>query len=46
VKQLFETVANTRVEVETVETVATGSENCCFRITVLGESQPSEAPSA
>ena len=46
VKQLFETAANTRVEVETVETVATGSENCRFRITVLGESQPSEAPSA
>ena len=42
VKHLFETVANTRVEVETVETVATGSENCRFRITVLGESRPSD----
>ena len=42
VQHLFETVANTRVEVETVETVATGSENCRFRITVLGESRPSD----
>ncbi len=37
VKQLFEEVANTLVEVETLETVATGAENCCFRITVKGE---------
>jgi hypothetical protein len=36
VKCLFETVAQTRVDVETVETVATGAQNCCFRITVKG----------
>ena len=34
VKHLFEKVAGTTVEVETVETVATGAENCRFRITV------------
>ncbi len=37
VKQLFEKVANTLVEVETLETVATGAENCRFLITVKGE---------
>jgi hypothetical protein len=36
VKYLFETVAKTAVEVETIETVATGAENCRFRITVGG----------
>jgi hypothetical protein len=34
VKHLFRTVANTEVKVETVETAATGAENCCFRITL------------
>ncbi|MFQ5472414.1 MAG: hypothetical protein ACE5FA_05975 [Dehalococcoidia bacterium] len=37
VKDLFERVADTRVEVETVETVATGADNCRFRITILRE---------
>ena len=34
VKDLFQRVADTHVEVETIETVATGAENCRFRITV------------
>ena len=34
VKHLFKTVANTEVDVETIETVAHGAENCRFRITV------------
>ncbi len=34
VKVLFETVTQTQVDVETLETVATGSKNCCFRVTV------------
>lgn len=34
VKNLFDTVAKTPVEVETVETVATGAQNCRFRIIV------------
>jgi len=42
VKYLFETVAHTAVEVETIETVATGAENCCFRITVQGEARPDD----
>lgn len=36
VKVLFEVVARTEVEVEMMETVATGAENCRFRITVKG----------
>jgi predicted hydrocarbon binding protein len=36
VQHLFEAVANTRVEVETVETVATGAENCHYRVRVKG----------
>jgi hypothetical protein len=39
VRRLFQTVANTPVEVETVETVATGAENCCYRITVKGAAE-------
>ncbi len=34
VKHLFKTAANTEVDVETIETVANGAENCCFRITI------------
>jgi len=37
VKDLFERVAGTHVEVETMETVATGAENCRFRVTVQRE---------
>ncbi|OGO52628.1 MAG: hypothetical protein A2148_06945 [Chloroflexi bacterium RBG_16_68_14] len=37
VQYLFERVAGTAVEVETIETVATGAENCRFRITVKSE---------
>lgn len=37
VKYLFEKVARTAVEVETIETVATGAENCRFRIAVKSE---------
>ncbi len=40
VKHLFETVANTPVEVETVETAATGAENCRFRITIKRGARP------
>ena len=40
VKYLFETVADTAAEVEIVETVATGAENCRFRITVKREARP------
>jgi hypothetical protein len=36
VKVLFDTVAQTEVDIETVETVATGAQNCHFRITVKG----------
>ncbi len=36
VQQLFATVAHTQVEVETVATAATGSQNCHFRISVKG----------
>ena len=35
-RHLFETVAKTQVEVKTVETVATGADNCRFRISVKG----------
>lgn len=35
VRYLFEKVANTPVDVETVETIATGAENCHFRIRLL-----------
>ena len=35
VQRLFETVAHTKVEVETVETAATGAQNCHFRIRVI-----------
>lgn len=34
VKRLFKVAAGTDVEVETVETAATGAQNCSFRITV------------
>ncbi len=34
VKVLFETVAQTQVDVQMVETAATGAKNCCFRVTV------------
>jgi hypothetical protein len=37
VKYLFRSVANTEVEVETLETVASGAENCRFRITLRGK---------
>jgi predicted hydrocarbon binding protein len=36
VQHLFETVAHTRVEVETVETVATGAQNCHYRVRIKG----------
>jgi predicted hydrocarbon binding protein len=36
VQHLFESVAKTAVEVETVETVATGAENCHYRVRVKG----------
>ncbi|MBI4514937.1 MAG: hypothetical protein HY699_03860 [Deltaproteobacteria bacterium] len=36
VKVLFEVVARTEVEVEQVETAATGAQNCHFRVTVKG----------
>jgi hypothetical protein len=36
VKVLFETVAQTEVDVTQVETAATGAQNCHFRITVKG----------
>ena len=36
VKHLFETVTGTAVEVETIETVATGAPDCRFRITLRG----------
>lgn len=36
VQHLFETVAQTRVAVETLETAATGAQNCHFRIRVQG----------
>ncbi len=39
VRNLFETVALTPVEVETVETVAAGAQSCRFRITVRQETQ-------
>ena len=38
VQHLFESVAHTRVEVETVETVATGAQNCHYRVRVQGSS--------
>jgi predicted hydrocarbon binding protein len=38
VQYLFESVADTRVEVETVETVATGAQNCHYRVRVQGSS--------
>ena len=34
VKVLFETVTQTRVDIEMLETVATGAQNCCFVIRV------------
>jgi hypothetical protein len=34
VKELFQRVANTRVDVEAIETVATGADNCRFLITI------------
>ena len=37
VKHLFKTAANTDVEVEMLETVAEGAQNCCFRVTVSRE---------
>ena len=39
VQCLFEIVARTRVEVETLDTVATGDQNCCYRVTVKGPVQ-------
>jgi len=36
VQYLFQAVAKTDVDVETLESVATGAQNCCFRITVKG----------
>ena len=37
VRQLFQTVAGVAVDVETIETVATGSQNCRFRITLKSD---------
>ena len=34
VQQLFKRAANTEVEVETIETAATGGQNCHFRLTI------------
>ncbi len=34
IKHLFESITEVPVEVETIETVATGAENCRFRITL------------
>jgi hypothetical protein len=36
VQHLFESIAHTRVEVETVETVATGAQNCHYRVCMKG----------
>lgn len=36
VRQLFRVAAGTEVEVETLETVATGAQNCRFRIRIRG----------
>jgi hypothetical protein len=36
VQHLFERVARTRVEVETAETVATGAQNCHYRLRIKG----------
>ncbi len=38
VQHLFESVARTRVEMQTVETVATGAQNCHYRVRVQGSS--------
>jgi hypothetical protein len=40
---LFQAVTKTDVEVEMLETVATGSQDCCFRITVKSEAQPEKS---
>ena len=46
VQYLFESVAHTPVDVETVATVATGAEDCEFRITLkrAGKAQDETAP--
>jgi hypothetical protein len=36
VRHLFETVTSTQVDVRTLATAATGTQNCCFLITVKG----------
>ena len=40
VQRLFQTLAKTPVTVEMLETVATGAENCCFRVTLEGGPEP------
>ena len=40
VERLFRTLAKTPVSVEMIETVATGAENCCFRVTIEDVPEP------
>ena len=46
VKLLFKRVADTDVDVEIGDTVATGAPNCCFRITIKGSSSIAATPSS